>query len=114
MNGRHEVARAALAALEAVERGWRVFPLVPRRKLPRKAAKDWERRATSDPERVERWWCRHPRDNIGIATGPSHLVVIDLDVPRPGDPPPPIECQDATGGLDVFARLADSHGHALP
>lgn len=101
------------AALHAARQGWRVFPLVAGRKKPRKSATDWEERATCDPERIERWWASHPRDNIGIATGPSGLVVVDLDVPKPGDPPPPIACQHATGGLDVLTTLADRHGQQL-
>jgi hypothetical protein len=32
---------------------------------------------------VDRWWTRRPESNIGIATGPSGLVVLDVD-PRCG------------------------------
>jgi hypothetical protein len=35
------------AALEAAERGWPVFPLVPRGKKP--AIERWQQRATCDP-----------------------------------------------------------------
>jgi Bifunctional DNA primase/polymerase, N-terminal len=35
--------------------------------------------ATIDPTRIRRWWSEHPDDNIGIATGPAHIVVIDID-----------------------------------
>ena len=43
-------------------------PLVP----------DWLGASTTDPARIEAWWCQHPRANIGLLTG----VVFDvLDVP---------------------------------
>ena len=49
------------AALTAAGRGWPVFPLHPYSKYP--AVRDWERRATCDPEELTRWWAarRHPR-----------------------------------------------------
>ena len=71
-------------AQAAAGRGWRVFPLVPGRKQPRKAATDWETVATSDAERIARWWAVHPADNVAVATGPSGLVVVDLDVSESG------------------------------
>src|SRR6266498_6143055 len=48
----------------------------------------WEPRATRDPHRITRAWAWTPY-NIGTACGPSGLVVIDLDVRKPGAPPPP-------------------------
>ena len=36
--------------------------------------------ATTDINQIRRWWKRWPWANIGIATGPSGLVVIDIDV----------------------------------
>jgi hypothetical protein len=39
--------------------------------------------ATVDPDRIRAWWDRAPY-NIGVACGPSRLVVIDLDVPHAG------------------------------
>jgi len=100
------------AALEAAARGWRVFPLAPGRKTPRRAASDWEHKATSDPDRVARWWGRHPADNVGIAAGPSGLVVVDLDTPKPGDKPAPTPWGPATHGVEVFDVVAD--GRDLP
>ena len=35
--------------------------------------------ATTDPDQVDWWWRRAPWANIGVATGPSGLVVVDLD-----------------------------------
>jgi GNAT superfamily N-acetyltransferase len=100
------------AALAAAGRGWRVFPLCPGRKQPRRAAADWETRATTDPARIARWWSQHPRDNVAIATGPSGLVVVDLDVAKRGEAPPP-ELPDARGGWDVLVALGLRHGQAF-
>jgi hypothetical protein len=41
----------------------------------------WEDLATVDPDQILRWWHTTPY-GIGIATGPSGLVVIDLDTPK--------------------------------
>jgi hypothetical protein len=35
--------------------------------------------ATTDPAQIRRWWSMWPDANIGIATGPSGLIVIDVD-----------------------------------
>jgi hypothetical protein len=99
-------------ALTAAARGWRVFPLAPGYKTPRRAAPDWEARATIDRDRIGRWWHTHPRDNIGIACGPSGLVVIDLDVAK-HDETPPEPWAGAAGGAEVLAQLAHTRGHEL-
>ncbi|GAA1423071.1 bifunctional DNA primase/polymerase [Catellatospora coxensis] len=65
------------AALHAAGRGWRVFPVTPDDKTP--AVRAWEQRATTDLDRIRRCWSAGPF-NIGLATGPSGLVVIDLDL----------------------------------
>jgi len=38
--------------------------------------------ASNDAAQVEQWWERWPDANIGIATGPSGLVVLDVDGPE--------------------------------
>ena len=65
------------AALAAAARGWHVFPLRPRSKLP--AVDRWEQRATCDVDRLRDYWERHPGAGYGIACGPSGLLVVDLD-----------------------------------
>src|SRR6266568_2553085 len=102
-------ARAALrdAALCHTRRGWRVFPLRPGDKRP--AIRDWEARATTDPARITRAWQSGPF-NIGIATGPSGLVVLDLDRPKPDtDPPPAWRQPGIRDGGDVLAVVADAN-----
>ena len=120
------------AALRCAARGWHVFPIRPRAKKPpafpdHKAAdctgtdlrcrsehQGWEPRATADPGRISRGWARTPY-NIGIATGPSDLVVIDLDTPKPGEAAPPQwALPGITDGADVLAALCERHGQDFP
>ncbi|HEU0087670.1 MAG TPA: DNA polymerase [Pseudonocardiaceae bacterium] len=75
------------AALTCAARGWHVFPLTPGAKEPPLVDR-WEQRASTDPAQIRRWWTRAPTANIGIATGPSGLVVVDLDRPKPGEATP--------------------------
>jgi hypothetical protein len=63
-----------------------VFPLTPGAKKP-PAIDRWETRASTDPGQIDHWWQEIPF-NVGIATGPSGLVVVDLDTAKPGEPVP--------------------------
>jgi hypothetical protein len=118
-------------------RGWRVFPLRPdnrprdldQAKRPafpdhgadrcpgtdprcRNGHTGWEPRATTDPGRIARAWQWVPY-NIGIACGPSGLVVIDLDVRKPDHIPPP-GYEGYRHGLAVFTDLCRFHGQPVP
>ncbi|AEW92891.1 MULTISPECIES: bifunctional DNA primase/polymerase [Streptomycetaceae] len=101
------------AALTAATQGWPVFPLWPGTKRP--AIRNWEQRATTDPDRIQKCWQAGPY-NIGVATGPARLVVLDLDVPKdPDDAPAPAWRQRGiTCGEDVLAVLAERHGQPYP
>ncbi|GAA4051159.1 bifunctional DNA primase/polymerase [Nonomuraea soli] len=90
-------------ALAAAARGWHVFPLAHGTKVPPRGFTCWEAKATTDPGQIRAWWGREPF-NIGIATGPSNLVVIDLDTPK--DP------TDTHTGADTLITLAN--GQAIP
>ena len=90
------------AAVEAARRGWAVFPCRPGDKRP--AVPDWEHRACSDPERVGRYW-PSGQHNIGIACGPSGLVVVDLDTHSPL--PEDWRLPGVHDGWDVLALLAE-------
>jgi hypothetical protein len=113
-------------------RGWPVFPLAPGGKHPapevfhrldrcpatgpcRDGHRGWEQRATIDPAAITAFWTAHPRHNIGLATGPAGLVVIDLDVPKPGEPLPE-DCirGEVVCGAQMLARLAADHDTELP
>lgn len=108
------------AALTAAGRGWHVFPVVPNGKRP--AIKDWLTRATTDPSRIERCWTpgprgeegrwNHARWNVGIACGPSGLIVLDLDRAAPGEDVPLEYEQSPTirSGVGVLADLEGAYG----
>ncbi|GAA3498981.1 bifunctional DNA primase/polymerase [Streptomyces prasinosporus] len=109
------------AALDAAARGWHVFPLRPGTKRPALHGEKtctrtgpcadghlkWEQRATTDQARIRAAWSRAPF-NVGIATGPSGLVVVDLDVPKDKG------SSDAPCGAATFAALCERAGHAVP
>src|ERR1700731_4411538 len=72
-------------ALQYAARGWFIFPLAPRSKLPlisKKSGGKGFHDATTDLKQIEAWWAREPLANIGIATGASGLVVLDADGPE--------------------------------
>jgi hypothetical protein len=67
----------------------------------------WEQRATTDPDRIRAAWSRAPF-NVGIATGPSRLLVVDLDTPEHKG------SSDAPDGAATFGALCERAGHAVP
>lgn len=97
------------AALEYAERGWHVFPIAPGCKKP-PAINKWEQRATIDPARIEACWGGHTPWNIGIACGPSGLVVIDLDMPKPA-PGELFVAEGTPSGIDQFTDLCRQQAH---
>jgi hypothetical protein len=99
------------AALDLTERGFFVFPLRPGDKRPLPHFKHWEQRATRDQDRIYKWWSNAPY-NIGMATGPSQLLVVDCDTVRGATPPP--QWSTARGGLDVLRQLAAEAGASFP
>lgn len=70
----------------------------------------WEQRATTDPDRIRAAWSRAPF-NVGIATGPSGLLVVDLDMPKEQNVK---GSSDAPCGAAIFAALCERAGHAVP
>jgi hypothetical protein len=101
------------AAHQLADQGFKVFPLVPGRKVP--AVEDWEAAATTNHLTIARTWQQTPW-NIGVATGPSGLLVVDLDLPKTADDKPPAAwaTQDAATGADVLALIAADHHTTLP
>ncbi|WP_410659485.1 bifunctional DNA primase/polymerase [Amycolatopsis sp. lyj-112] len=97
----HNEFRAA--ALDAAARGWHVFPLRPNSKIP--AITRWEARATRDEDKICKWWPDKSRSNIGVACGPSGLLVLDLDAAH-GPVPPRWAALGVEHGRDVVALLA--------
>ncbi|MBM9504537.1 bifunctional DNA primase/polymerase [Actinacidiphila acididurans] len=75
-------------AVQAVQRGFRVFPVEPLGKTPHTLIPGqsftlrWGEAATHSLDRVIEYWSRWPDANIGIACKPSGLLVVDCDMPK--------------------------------
>ncbi len=109
------------AALSAAEHGWPVIPLHPGEKVPALHGKrrcpgtgdcagghrTFEQRATTDPDRIERCWAAGPY-NVGIATGPAGLLVVDLDTLKPTDE------KGTPDGVSNFLALCERAGQPVP
>jgi len=77
----------AAAALAYAEIGWRVFPVHNAVWADRPSAKPgktplikaWTTEAAADAATIAKWWTKNPTANIGVACGPSGLIVVDAD-----------------------------------
>jgi hypothetical protein len=94
--------------------GWHVFPCAAGGKRPALRG-NWQDLATTSPDQIRDWWARAPY-NIGIACGPSGLVVVDLDLPH--DVEADEEAEEGAlfplSGADILSRLARQHGERYP
>lgn len=75
------------SALQWAEEGFAIFPCMPFRKEP---AVSWKRDATTDMDRVNKWWTDWPDANIGMPTGNTghsgrRIEVLDIDVKPSND-----------------------------
>ncbi|MFD3476991.1 bifunctional DNA primase/polymerase [Streptomyces sp. NPDC058695] len=109
------------AALDAAARSWPVIPLQPDSKRPAghperscpgtgrcaNGHRTPEERATTDPELIRAAWDQRPY-NVGIATGPAGLLVIDLDPLKPEEP------EGAPDGATSLQALCERAGQVLP
>nr|WP_145881879.1 bifunctional DNA primase/polymerase [Streptomyces sp. BK340] len=118
--------------------GWPVHPLAPGRKTPASNCPECRDRhhdpktctclsegkpchgfhaATTNPHYIDAWWEAQPSAGVGVACGPAHLVVIDIDahpaaVPDrarllPGIPiPAAVNLTGLASGFDTLALLA--------
>ncbi len=64
------------AALDAIQRGWFVFPLVPGTKKP---LLPWRAQSSKQKEQLLRWSTQYPGCNWGVDCGKSGLIVLDVD-----------------------------------
>jgi hypothetical protein len=118
------------AVTAAAERGFAVFPCKPGGKTPavpdhkeadcdgadwwcRNGHQGWEPRATTDRGRITRAWLAEPRNNFGVACGPSRLIVIDLDA-HGGELPEEWRLPGINDGRDVFAQICEWAGTEWP
>jgi hypothetical protein len=136
----HAVARWCAA------RGWPVHPLAPGRKTPAGNCPHCRAHrhepatcpclpagrpchgfhaATTDPERIDRWWTATPAAGVGVACGPADLIVIDIDAHQapvadrsrllPGIPiPEQVSLAGLASGFDTLALLAALRGAPDP
>ncbi len=91
-------------ALGYARRGWKVFPLAVRDKIPLIKGGNGCLDATTDEDQIRKWWASTPAANIGLATGHSFFVV-DIDTKHNGhvweesvDLPETITQQTGSGG----------------
>jgi hypothetical protein len=73
---KNKLSKCCKAALWYVNKGWYVFPCDVTKKP---MITGGFHSATTDHEQVKQWWVRWPNAAIGVDTGRSGLVVIDLD-----------------------------------
>lgn len=109
------------AALGPAQRGWPVIPLHPGSKRPAghperacpgtgrciSGHRTPEERATIDPELIRTAWRQRPY-NVGIATGPAGLLVIDLDPVKAEEP------KGAPDGATSLQALCERADQAVP
>ena len=142
--------KTAAVALWLARHGIHVHPLTPGAKLPPRgcdrcsagsdayrehAAEEcpclpagrWchgVRAATTNPEHITQWWERMPGAGIGVAGGPSNLVIVDVDNhgadhPEAGAYLPGVEHSEVVpgsmrDGYDTLALLAEARCAQLP
>lgn len=128
-HGLSAIAQLREWALVLAELGWHVFPVRPGGKVPALHGRrgcpgtgvcadghqGWEQRSTTDPERIARCWSGPQAWNIGIACGPSGLLVIDCDMPGHGGANLRAgERALGTTGEEALHALAERAGERLP
>jgi len=126
---RNDITPGQAPAVTAADRGWHVFPCLVRDKRPaipdhsgnpgapcdhcHGPHRGWEQRASADPGHITAAWsARWRQHNVGIACGPSRLVVIDLDTHEPL--PDSWRQPGVVDGRDVFAAICDYAGQPWP
>lgn len=110
------------AALDYAAMGWRVHPLHHilstgecscKRNDSRahKAGKHprltkWQKKATTDPNLILKWWKQYPDANIGIVCGhASKIIVIDVDPGNGGER----SLQEAIDAYDGLSEALDTY-----
>ena len=65
-------------AMDYAGRGWLVFPLPPRAKIPSAGSQGFKD-ASRDLEQIRKWWTESPNANIGLACNISQILAVDVD-----------------------------------
>ncbi|MFC0546645.1 bifunctional DNA primase/polymerase [Kutzneria chonburiensis] len=121
------------AALAAAALGLYVFPIrqgrkkppafhgvksCPRKGICRNGHQGWEQRAMVDPDLIRWYWTSREGAgcNVGIACGPSGIVLVDLDTPKsPEDVPSDgWNRRGIRDGHDVFTAVCEQAGQPVP
>ena len=87
------------AALSYARRGWHVYPARTKRGG---YGIQWSTEATTNEGQITAWSTRWPEAIVCLATGPSGLAVIDLDI------------KDGKNGPAVLDKLERTHGRLPP
>lgn len=97
------------AAVQYAKWGWPVFPLGYLSKhpaIPKDKGGNGVKDATTDVDRIKRYWQKNPTHNIGIATGYA-FDVLDIDTPKKeGDP----DGRDVLPKILASNDIPDAHG----
>jgi len=69
-------------ARTCIKQGWKIFPVKPGTKggPGNYYFKEWQNKATDNPDIIEKWWAKWPDANVCIVCGKSGLLVVDIDV----------------------------------
>lgn len=112
------------AAVWYAEHGWKVFPLLERGKTPR--TKHGVKDASSDLGKIRAWWKAWPSANIGLACGPSKIIVVDVDARNGGIESwneilaehsgidETVRSRTGGGGFHLFYRVPESQTQESP
>ena len=87
------------AALDLAAVGVPVFPAGPDK---RPLLAGWQKKASTEPEQIRKWWLDHPDALPAIPVGRVGLIVIDCDR-HPG----------GNDGIKAFNRLVSANGGKL-
>jgi hypothetical protein len=87
------------AALDLAAVGVSVFPAGPDK---RPLLAGWQKKASTEPEQIRKWWLDHPDALPAIPVGRVGLIVIDCDR-HPG----------GNDGIKAFNRLVSANGGKL-
>jgi len=127
------------AAHAFAERGWYVQPLIGGTSRPMSCKLCWSESpdyvphsgigdcphdpdhchsfyaATVDHELIDSWFRRFPTMNVGIATEPSRLLIVDCDSAAHGPIADPAwQMPDVKDGLDVMQVIVERYGEVWP
>jgi hypothetical protein len=108
VNHQHHQPDTRTAATQLAQAGAAVFPCHDKTPMVK-----WNAWATTNPDQVAATWPSHA-NAIGIACGPSRLLVVDLDTPKPETIRPAHLDPAVTSGIDVFTAICEQHQQAWP